>query len=77
MRHLDVEGLANILKLSECAPEQVDGELSAIEERFLEASLVACSFPFSNFLRRRLSSSSSYLCLRFASGGPLDFVMSQ
>jgi hypothetical protein len=50
MRHLDVEGLANILKLSECAPEQVDGELSVIEERFLEASLVAGSFPFSNFL---------------------------
>jgi hypothetical protein len=32
---LDVEGLANTFKLSEGAPEQLDGELSVVEERFL------------------------------------------
>jgi hypothetical protein len=35
MMRLDVEGHANIFKLSEGAPEQVDGELCVIEERFL------------------------------------------
>jgi hypothetical protein len=32
---LDVEGLANTLKLSEGAPEQLGGELIVVEERFL------------------------------------------
>jgi hypothetical protein len=35
MMRLDVEGLANTFKLSEGAPEQLDGELIVIEERFL------------------------------------------
>jgi hypothetical protein len=35
MMRLDVEGRANIFKLSEGAPEQVDGDLSVVEERFL------------------------------------------
>jgi hypothetical protein len=35
MMLLDVEGLANTFKLSEGAPEQLDGELSVVEERFL------------------------------------------
>jgi hypothetical protein len=35
MMRLDVEGLANTFKLSEGAPEQLDGELSVAEERFL------------------------------------------
>jgi hypothetical protein len=35
MMRLDVEGLANTLKLSEGAPEQLGGELIVIEERFL------------------------------------------
>jgi hypothetical protein len=34
VRH-DVEGLANTFKLSEGAPEQLDGELSVVKERFL------------------------------------------
>jgi hypothetical protein len=35
MMCLDVEGLANTLKLSEGAPEQLGGELIVVEERFL------------------------------------------
>jgi hypothetical protein len=35
MMRLDVEGLANTFKLSEGAPEQLDGELSVVEELFL------------------------------------------
>jgi hypothetical protein len=35
MMRLDVEGLTNTLKLSEGTPEQLDGELSVVEERFL------------------------------------------
>jgi hypothetical protein len=35
MMRLDVEGLANTLKLSEGAPEQLGGELIVVEERFL------------------------------------------
>jgi hypothetical protein len=35
MMRLDVEGLANTLKLSEGAPEQLGGELIVVEEWFL------------------------------------------
>jgi hypothetical protein len=35
MMRLDVEGLANTLKLSEGAPEQLGGELIVVEERCL------------------------------------------
>jgi hypothetical protein len=35
MMRLDVEGLANTLKLSDGAPEQLGGELIIVEERFL------------------------------------------
>jgi hypothetical protein len=35
MMRLDVEGLANTLKLSEGPPEQLSGELMIVEERFL------------------------------------------
>jgi hypothetical protein len=35
MMRLDVEGLANTFKLSEGAPEQLDGELIIVEEQFL------------------------------------------
>jgi hypothetical protein len=35
MMRLDVKGRANIFKLSEGTPEQVDDELSVIEEWFL------------------------------------------
>jgi hypothetical protein len=35
MMRLDVEGLTNTFKLSEGALEQLDGELSVVEERFL------------------------------------------
>jgi hypothetical protein len=75
MMHLDVEGLTNTFKLSEGAPEQLDGELIVIEERFLIGILGRGSFPFSNFFRRRLSSSSS-LHPRFDGGGLLDTISS-
>jgi hypothetical protein len=35
MMRLDIEGLANTFKLSEGTPEQLDGELSVIEEWFI------------------------------------------
>jgi hypothetical protein len=35
MMRLDVEGRANIFKLSKGTPEQVDGELRVVEERFI------------------------------------------
>jgi hypothetical protein len=35
MMRLGVEGLANTFKLSEGTPEQLDDELSLVEERFL------------------------------------------
>jgi hypothetical protein len=35
MMRLDLEGLANTLKLSEGAPEQLGSELIVVEERFL------------------------------------------
>jgi hypothetical protein len=43
MMRLDVEGLANTFKLSEGAPEQLDGELIVIEELRL-------GFYFAGFL---------------------------
>jgi hypothetical protein len=49
MTRLGVEGLDNTFKLSEGAPEQLDSELSLIEERFLGGVLGCRSFPFSNF----------------------------
>jgi hypothetical protein len=76
MMHLGVEGLANTFKLSEGAPEQLGGELIVVEERFLVGVLGTGSFPFSNFFRRRLSSSSSSLRPRFDSGGLLDAISS-
>jgi hypothetical protein len=39
MMRLDVEGLANTLKLSEGAPEQLGGELIVVEEWFLVGDL--------------------------------------
>jgi hypothetical protein len=66
---LDVEGLANTLKLSEGTPEQLGGELISSKSGSSSASLAACSFPFSNFFRRWLSSSSSSLRPRFDSCG--------
>jgi hypothetical protein len=50
MMRLDVEGCANIFKLSEGAFEQVDDELGVVEERFLIDVLGRWLFPFSNFL---------------------------
>jgi hypothetical protein len=38
MMRLDVEGPANIFKLSEGALDQVDGKLGVVEERFLVSS---------------------------------------
>jgi hypothetical protein len=35
MMRLDVEGLANTLKLSEGAPEQLSGKIIVVEEQFL------------------------------------------
>jgi hypothetical protein len=49
MMCLDVEGRTNIFKLSEGTPEQLDDELSVIENDSSLASLVVGSFPFSNF----------------------------
>jgi hypothetical protein len=49
MMRLYVEGHANIFKLSEGAPKQVDGELSVVEERFLVGILGRRLLPFSNF----------------------------
>jgi hypothetical protein len=75
MMHLDVKGLANTLKLSEGAPEQLGGELIVVEERFLNDVLGRRSFPFSDFLRRWLSlSSSSSLRPHFDGGGLLDTI---
>jgi hypothetical protein len=45
MMRLDVEGLANTLKLSEGAPEQLDGELIFVEERFLVGVLGSRLLP--------------------------------
>jgi hypothetical protein len=73
MMCLDVEGF---LKLSEGAREQLGGELIVVEERSSSASLAAGSFPFSNFFRRRLSSSPSSLRPRFDSCGLLDAISS-
>jgi hypothetical protein len=42
MMRLNVEGLANNFKLSEGAPEQLDGKLSVVEERFLVGILGRC-----------------------------------
>jgi hypothetical protein len=41
MMRLDVEGLANTFKVSEGAPEQLDGQLIVVKERFL-ASVLGC-----------------------------------
>jgi hypothetical protein len=71
MMRLDVDGLANTFKLFEGAPEQLDGKLIVVEERFLVGS-----FPFSNFFRRQLSSSSSSVRPRFDTGGLLDAISS-
>jgi hypothetical protein len=71
--HLDVEGF---LKLSKGAPEQLGEELIVVEESSSSASLAVGSFPFSNFFRRRLSSSSSSLRPRFDGGGLLDAISS-
>jgi hypothetical protein len=49
MMRLDVEGLANTLKLSEGTPEQLGGELIVVKEGSSSVSLAADSFPFSNF----------------------------
>jgi hypothetical protein len=76
MMRLDVEGLANTLKLSKGAPEQLGGELIVVEERFLVGILGRRLLPFSNFFRRRLSSSSSSLRPRFGGGGLLDAISS-
>jgi hypothetical protein len=45
MMRLDVEGLANTLKLSEGAPEQLGGELIVVEERFLVGVLSCRLLP--------------------------------
>jgi hypothetical protein len=45
MMRLDVEGRANIFKLSEGTPKQVDDELSVFEERFLVGVLGRRLFP--------------------------------
>jgi hypothetical protein len=45
MTRLDVEGLANTFKLSEGAIEQLDGELSVIEKRFLVGVLSRWLLP--------------------------------
>jgi hypothetical protein len=74
MKRFDVEGLANTFKLSEGAPKQLGGELIVVEEWFLIGVLGAGSFSFSNFFRRRLSSSSSSLRPRFDCGGLLDAI---
>jgi hypothetical protein len=76
MTRLGVEGLDNTFKLSEGAPEQLDSELSLIEERFLGGVLGRRSFPFSNFFRRWFSSSSSSIRPRFHGGGLLDAISS-
>jgi hypothetical protein len=49
MMRLVVEGLANTFKLSKCALEQLDVELTVIEERFLVGVLGRRLLPFSNF----------------------------
>jgi hypothetical protein len=76
MMCLDVEGRTNIFKLSEGAPEQVDGELSVVEERFLVSVPGHQLLPFSNFFRRRLCSSSSSLHPCFDGGGLLGAISS-
>jgi hypothetical protein len=76
MMRLDVEGRANIFELSKSAPEQLDGELNASKNGSSTASLVVGSLPFSNFFRRRLSSSLSSLHPRFDDGGLLDAISS-
>jgi hypothetical protein len=65
-----------VSNISEGTPEQVDSELGVVEERFLVSVLVVGSFPFSDFLRWKLSSSPSSLCLHFSGGGPLDTISS-
>jgi hypothetical protein len=77
MMHLDVEGRANIFKLSEDAPEQLDSELSVVKERFLVDILGRRLLPpFSNFFRRRLSFLSSSFRPHFDGGGLLDSISS-
>jgi hypothetical protein len=49
MMRLDIEGLANTFKLSEGAPEQLDGKLRVVEERFLIDVFGRQLLPFSNF----------------------------
>jgi hypothetical protein len=62
--------------MSEGAPEQLDNKLIVVEEQFLSASLAADTFPFSNFFRRWLLSSSSSLHPRFDGSGLLDAISS-
>jgi hypothetical protein len=52
MMQLDVESLANTFKLSEGTPEQLDGELSVVEERFLVGVLGRRLLPLL-YLERR------------------------
>jgi hypothetical protein len=76
MMRLDVEGLSNTYKLAEGAPEQLGVNLLSSKSGSSSASLVAGSFPFSNFFRRWLSSSSSSLRPRFDGGGLLNAISS-
>jgi hypothetical protein len=50
MMRLDVEGRANIFKLSEGAPEQLDDELSVVKEWFLVSVLRRWLLPLLQLL---------------------------
>jgi hypothetical protein len=50
MMCLDVEGRANIFKISKGAPEQLDGELSVVEEQFLVGVLGRRHLPLLQLL---------------------------
>jgi hypothetical protein len=74
MLRLDVAGHANIFNFLKALLSRSVANLVSLKNGSSSVSLVAGSFPFSNFLQWRLSSSSSSLHPRFAGGGPLDAI---
>jgi hypothetical protein len=73
---LDIERLTNTFKLSEGTLEQLDDQLSVIEERFLIGVLGRRLLPLIQLLLTVALSSSSSLRPRFDGGGLLDAISS-
>jgi hypothetical protein len=76
MMHLDVEGRANIFKLSEGAPEQLDGELSVVEEQFLIGILGHRLLPLLQLLPTAAFVIVVLPSSRFIGGGILNAISS-